>query len=453
MRYMSGMEEGAQTCRSGGRMPTCIGMFTIGRAGAAVCAMALVFGVPSVAGAATAASSSTTKATAPTTTTLPPNMPAFKLPTDDGLKLVQAHNQAEIEIVASQGALRPAQRGAKRARAHFEQVRHQLRKLNARARKTAQRLAASREHLRAAAVQAYIHSGSSQLSTALESLTNANSAVDVGSQLHMIGTYGRGEKNALDEYTALKKKVDAQVRLISERYDSAHNVLKKAVDKLNLIRLTISGAKQRLAESVMGMLQFHEAATSALSPILGPSRLSAKQMADYLKKIGARPNITVPTRVLAQLYLDEGAKVGVRGDVAFAQSILETGGFAHPGSSADNNNFAGIGWCDSCKHGFDFPDAQTGVRAQVQLLRIYVDPDFPDANYKDKLLLPGTLKLGFRGKVQTWWDLWGTWATGALYGQRVYDIYERMVAFAKTDPDPKPAAKPGSKKQPVGTKP
>ena len=111
--------------------------------------------------------------------------------------------------------------------------------------------------------------------------------------------------------------------------------------------------------------------------------------------------------MLAQLYLDEGAKVGVRGDVAFAQSILETGGFAHPGSSADNNNFAGIGWCDSCKHGFDFPDAQTGVRAQVQLLRTYVDPDFPDANYKDKLLLPGTLRLGFRGKVQTWWDLWG----------------------------------------------
>ena len=441
-------------------MPTWIGMFTIGRTGAAVCAFALVFGAPAIAGAATTTTvpSSSTTTAAPTSTTIPPNMPAFKLPTDDGLKLVQAHNQAELDIVASQGAIRPAQREAKDARAHFEKVRHQLRKLNARARKTAQRLAASREHLRAAAVQAYIHSGSSQLSTALASLSSASSAVDAGSQLHMIGTYGRGEKDALDEYTALKKKVDAQVRMISERYDTAHNLFKKAVDKLKLIRLTIAGAKQRLAESVMGMLQFHEAATSALSPILGPSLLSAKQMADYLDKIGARPNITVPTRVLAQLYLDEGAKVGVRGDVAFAQSILETGGFAHPGSSADNNNFAGIGWCDSCKHGFDFPSAQIGVRAQVQLLRTYVDPDFPDANYKDKLLLPGTLKLGFRGKVQTWWDLWGTWATGALYGQRVYDIYERMVAFAKTDPDPKPAVKkpvtkPATKKKPAGTKP
>jgi hypothetical protein len=80
------------------------------------------------------------------------------------------------------------------------------------------------------------------------------------------------------------------------------------------------------------------------------------------------------------------------------------------------------------------------VRAQMQLLRTYVDPKFPEADYKDPILMRGTLKLGFRGKVQTWWDLWGTWATGALYGQRVYDIYERMVKYAVAHPTP-PAAK------------
>ena len=73
------------------------------------------------------------------------------------------------------------------------------------------------------------------------------------------------------------------------------------------------------------------------------------------------------------------------------------------------------------------------------LLRVYVDPLFPDSTYKDAILLPGTLTLGFRGKVQTWWDLWGTWATGALYGQRVYDIYQKMVDFSLLDPDPTPA--------------
>jgi hypothetical protein len=162
-------------------------------------------------------------------------------------------------------------------------------------------------------------------------------------------------------------------------------------------------------------------------------------MADYVKAQHYTTHITVPIDVLAQIYIDEGVRTGVRGDVAFAQSILETGGFANPGSAADNNNFAGIGWCDSCKHGFDFPDAKTGVRAQLQLLRVYVDPLFPDATYKDEILLPGTLTLGFRGRVQTWWDLWGTWATGALYGQRVYDIYQKMVAFSVLDPGPTPA--------------
>src|SRR5262249_25161666 len=150
-------------------------------------------------------------------------------------------------------------------------------------------------------------------------------------QMHMIGTYGSQEKDALDSYLALKQRVDAQVKRISERYDNAKNILDEASSKLDFIRVTLAGAKQRLADSMTGILQSHAAATSAMSPILGPSRLSAKQMADYLKHIGAKPNITVSPLVLAQIYLDEGAKVGVRGDVAFAQSILETGGFAHPG--------------------------------------------------------------------------------------------------------------------------
>ena len=167
-------------------------------------------------------------------------------------------------------------------------------------------------------------------------------------------------------------------------------------------------------------------------------------MADFITLGNYKPRITVPIRDLAQLYLDEGDRIGVRGDVAFAQSILETGGFAKTGSGPSDNNFAGIGWCDSCKHGFNFPDAQTGVRAQLQELRIYADKDFPGPTYTDKILLPGTLKLGFRGKVLTWWDLWHTWATGALYGQRVYDIYEKMVFFAGADPpQPRLAPLPG----------
>ncbi len=62
---------------------------------------------------------------------------------------------------------------------------------------------------------------------------------------------------------------------------------------------------------------------------------------------------------------------GVRGDVAFAQAMVETGAFTSP--LTRHNNFAGIGACDSCPTGFDFDSPQLGVRAQMQLLHAYAD--------------------------------------------------------------------------------
>src|SRR6185295_4347160 len=72
-------------------------------------------------------------------------------------------------------------------------------------------------------------------------------------------------------------------------------------------------------------------------PIMGVADITAAQ-------IGARvrASINVPAdwkpeitpEAMAQIYLNEGAAVGVRGDVAFCQSILETGWFRWPGSPA-----------------------------------------------------------------------------------------------------------------------
>jgi len=70
--------------------------------------------------------------------------------------------------------------------------------------------------------------------------------------------------------------------------------------------------------------------------IMGPSELTAAQMANRVCAVGRcatwKPEIT-PVQ-MAQLFLDEGAAAGVRGDVAFAQSILETGWFNWPNSPA-----------------------------------------------------------------------------------------------------------------------
>jgi hypothetical protein len=435
-------------------------MFGVSRAGKALVAASIAVGVmiPAAALAATtsssvapaSSSSSVPSSTTPTTIgKLPDPPPAFTLPSDFGYELVKIMGEAKAELEGAQKALPAADKALATAKTRDAAVRKELKAMNAKSQATLRKLEKSRKKLRAAAASAYIHAGSGQLMAAFSTLMNTNSAVDAAAKVHVMGTYGTNEKHALDDFIALKKQVDRELGIISDRADKADRALKSATKLAHDLRLQIGDAKTKLMGSLDGINKFHAAATSALSPILGPSRLTAKQMAGYVMANGGRPRITVPLEELAQDYLDEGIRTGVRGDVAFAQSILETGSFANPGSAATDNNFAGIGWCDSCAHGYNFADARTGVRAQLQLLRIYVDPNFPDDNYKDEILLKGTLKLGFRGKVQTWWDLWGTWATGALYGQHLYDIYERMVAYAVLHPDTTPPATGAPAKEPA----
>jgi hypothetical protein len=70
--------------------------------------------------------------------------------------------------------------------------------------------------------------------------------------------------------------------------------------------------------------------------IMGPSELNALQIAQRVCNVGRcgtwKPEITATQ--MAQIFLDEGAAVGVRGDIAFCQSILETGWFSWPNSPA-----------------------------------------------------------------------------------------------------------------------
>jgi len=68
--------------------------------------------------------------------------------------------------------------------------------------------------------------------------------------------------------------------------------------------------------------------------IMGSSALSPDQIAAYVKAVGNPWKPEIGPLSMAQLYVSEGNKAGVRGDVAFCQSILETGWFGWPGSAA-----------------------------------------------------------------------------------------------------------------------
>jgi len=170
-----------------------------------------------------------------------------------------------------------------------------------------------------------------------------------------------------------------------------------------------------------------EPGTGQLSPdgpsILGPSVLSASQIEAWFASTGVQAQTTVPMGELIADYMAAGRITGVRADVAFAQSVVETGYFSFPAGGQDPssyNNFAGIGACGSCKHGWSFPTAMAGVLGQMELLRSYASA-------------PGALAgpvPGPGGCCQTWMSLSGTWATNPAYGYEILSIYQQMLALA-----------------------
>jgi hypothetical protein len=159
--------------------------------------------------------------------------------------------------------------------------------------------------------------------------------------------------------------------------------------------------------------------------ILGPPAVTAAEMAGWFASTRHQANPTVPIPQLAVDYLAAGKATGVRGDLAFAQSVIETGYFTFPAGGqlvATDNNFAGIGACDSCAHGWTFPNAITGVTAQEELLEAYASPT--------QVPTPLVGPVGVGGCCQTWTALAGKWATDPSYGISILTVYKSMLDYA-----------------------
>lgn len=174
-------------------------------------------------------------------------------------------------------------------------------------------------------------------------------------------------------------------------------------------------------------------------PIQGPSVLTAAQMAGWIRARGYHPHIETSVDNLAQIYIQEGNDEGVRGDFAFAQAVIETGGF----EAAPANNYAGMGWCDSCSNGRSFPTPRDGIRAQIQHLLNYADsssraaklhhPPSPYWYGSDPATAAANFDTFFaKGWAPTWKDMGhGNWATDPNYSGKVIHVFNEMVAFAQ----------------------
>lgn len=160
--------------------------------------------------------------------------------------------------------------------------------------------------------------------------------------------------------------------------------------------------------------------------IIGSAQIPAATLAGFLLSKNPAPKLNgVTAEKLAQLYISEGAAEGVRGDLAFCQSCLETGYWQFKGDvKSTQNNFAGIGTTGGGVAGHSFPDAQTGIRAQIQHLKAYATKDA----LKNPCVDP-RYNLVAKGSAPTVEGLSGKWAASKDYATNILAVYKAAAAF------------------------
>lgn len=129
---------------------------------------------------------------------------------------------------------------------------------------------------------------------------------------------------------------------------------------------------------------------------------------------------------IAKAFITIGRIYGIRGDVALAQSCVETGYFKYEGSAVtpDQHNYCGLGVTSKGVKGCEFETVEQGVEAQLQHLyaystsnqlptgRIQYDPRFT-------YVTPGI--------APKWTDLNMRWAITDIYGQTILNVYRKML--------------------------
>jgi hypothetical protein len=249
----------------------------------------------------------------------------------------------------------------------------------------------------------------------------------------------RGRLKETDTRPMLARDGDFRMTLLSAR----RPIVLLAVLALAMSSLGIALTATAIAPQIAG------AAVTTRTPVMGPNLLNAAQLARWFNAAHTDPP-NVPSvhdnvTTLAQIFIDEGRIEGVRGDIAFVQSILETGWFSFAGSQIppDANNFAGINAFDgraglpNCRHGDATPSrcfasARLGVLTQIQLLRSYAD-----ATTKHLLHRLTSAPSDRVGAAPIWEYFGGTncpcnkliWASAKNYGIRILKLYSQALVY------------------------
>ncbi len=197
--------------------------------------------------------------------------------------------------------------------------------------------------------------------------------------------------------------------------------------------------KENLSASSQEIL-VDDATNNALGyyTIMGNSTVTVEQMIQVYNDQG----VSYPGEVLGeggapkiedfcQILYEECAAEGVRAEVAFAQSMLETGWLQFQGdSTAEQYNFAGLGTTGGGVKGIYFPDVRTGLRAQVQHLKAYASSENLNEECVDERFdlvsresAPYVEWLGIQENPNG-----GGWAAGANYGDKLLKLIDDLKA-------------------------
>lgn len=305
------------------------------------------------------------------------------------------------------------------------------------------RVARDRAGMGVIAVALYTGETTSLQPATLHALETDQKAVieagEVEAVASVLGRTLRSDLHAAEKATRRRTRLLGTVAGDGRAVRAAASVANRLSGRASLGEVTVAADSQRLAAGEARLATAEESLRADLASVAGPpakgmsilggSALTPRQLAGWYRSQGYADLTSAPVLQLATWYVKAGDAEGVRGDVAFAQAVLETGGFSSP-DAVNLSNFAGIGHCDSCPSGWAFPSPRAGVVGQLQLLRIWSGAGTAPGGPGPVLaaLTPSAQKES--GCCATWESLTGVWATDPYYGAEILGIYQQILGWA-----------------------
>lgn len=272
------------------------------------------------------------------------------------------------------------------------------------------------QQARRVAVSVYIDGDASLRMAALSA---ADDPLEYASRLALISPTAEVQALNLqpvaDKVYALRQKVDGLTASRNKLFQDAAS-----------LRTAYTDSRQNLARLAQSLTRDTDVS------ILGPSLLTAEELTTFLTARSPKVwPLPVSRLELSQMYIEEAAAEGVRGDLLMIQAVMETGWFRFESglSDADDYNFAGINACDSCRSASSFPSVRMGVRAHVQLVKAYADEELTSKN----TALPYAYKvenIPVRGCCVMFSELGGYWASAHNYYKRVLWTWATALEFS-----------------------